>query len=56
MYIQGTNPREISSSGEKNGIFFKGFIVKYIDRNKNFEADELAKVAARNNPPYQTHQ
>jgi hypothetical protein len=30
--------------------YFKGFTVKYIDRNKNFEADELMKVAARNNP------
>jgi ribonuclease HI len=32
---------------EKN---FKGFTVEYIDRNKNFEADELAKVVAHNNP------
>jgi hypothetical protein len=32
---------------EKN---FKGFTIEYIDRNKNSEADELVKVAARNNP------
>jgi hypothetical protein len=30
--------------------YFKGFTIEYIDRNKNFEADELMKVAARNNP------
>jgi hypothetical protein len=28
--------------------YFKGFIVEYIERNKNIEADDLAKVAARN--------
>jgi ribonuclease HI len=28
--------------------FFKGFTVEYIDRNKNSEADELAKAAAHN--------
>jgi hypothetical protein len=27
--------------------FFKGFTVEYIERAKNTEADELAKVAAR---------
>jgi hypothetical protein len=27
--------------------FFKGFIVQYIERAKNAEADELAKVAAK---------
>jgi hypothetical protein len=27
--------------------FFKGFIVQYIERTKNSEADELAKVAAK---------
>jgi hypothetical protein len=32
---------------EKN---FKGFTVEYINKNKNGEADELAKVAARNTP------
>jgi ribonuclease HI len=30
--------------------FFKGFIVEYIDRNKNVKVDELAKVVARNTP------
>jgi ribonuclease HI len=29
---------------------FKGFIVEYIKRNKNTEANELAKVTARNTP------
>jgi ribonuclease HI len=29
---------------------FKGFKVEYIERNKNSEADELAKAAARNMP------
>jgi hypothetical protein len=29
---------------------FKGFTVEYIDRNKNSEANELRKVATRNNP------
>jgi hypothetical protein len=28
--------------------FFRGFTVEYIDRNKNIEADELTKAAARN--------
>jgi ribonuclease HI len=34
--------------------YFKGFTVEYIERNKNTEADELAKAAARNTlmPPY----
>jgi hypothetical protein len=31
-------------------VFFKGFTVEYIDRNKKSEADELAKAAAGNNP------
>jgi hypothetical protein len=30
--------------------YFKGFIVEHIERNKNTEADQLAKVAARNTP------
>jgi hypothetical protein len=30
--------------------FFKGFTVEYIDKNKNSEADELTKAAARNTP------
>jgi ribonuclease HI len=30
--------------------FFKGFTVEYIDKNKNSEADEHAKAAARNTP------
>jgi hypothetical protein len=50
MYSQGTNPQEISNSGQKNGNFFQGFTVEYIDRNKNSEADELTKAVARNNP------
>jgi histone H3/H4 len=28
--------------------YFRGFTVKYIERNKNAKADELAKAAARN--------
>jgi hypothetical protein len=31
-------------------IFFKGFTVEYIDRNKNVKANELVKAAARNTP------
>jgi hypothetical protein len=31
-------------------IVSKGFTIEYIDRNKNAEADELAKEAARNTP------
>jgi ribonuclease HI len=30
--------------------YFKGFTIKYIERNKNSKADELAKVVARNTP------
>jgi ribonuclease HI len=30
--------------------YFKGFIVEYIERCKNAEADELAKAAARKTP------
>jgi hypothetical protein len=30
--------------------FFKGFTIEYINKNKNAEADELAKAAARNTP------
>jgi ribonuclease HI len=30
--------------------YYKGFTVEYIERNKNCEANELAKVAARNTP------
>jgi hypothetical protein len=29
--------------------YFRGFSIKHIDRNKNAEADELAKAAARKN-------
>jgi hypothetical protein len=29
---------------------FKGFTMEYVDRNKNIEADELAKAAVRNTP------
>jgi hypothetical protein len=29
---------------------FKDFTVEYIERNRNTEADELAKAAARNMP------
>jgi hypothetical protein len=50
MHNQGTNPQEIFSSGQKNGIFFKGFTIEYIDRNKNSEVDALVKAAAHNNP------
>jgi hypothetical protein len=50
MHRQGTNPREIFRSGQKNGNFFNGFTVEYIDRNKNSEANELIKVAVRNKP------
>jgi ribonuclease HI len=28
--------------------YFKGFMVEYIERNKNTEADDLAKVVAHN--------
>jgi hypothetical protein len=28
--------------------YFKGFIVEYIERNKNTKADDLAKAVARN--------
>jgi hypothetical protein len=31
-------------------FFYKGFTVEYIDRNKNIEADELAKATACNTP------
>jgi hypothetical protein len=27
--------------------YFRGFLVKHVDRSKNTEADELAKAAAR---------
>jgi hypothetical protein len=30
--------------------YFKGFMVEYIERNKNSKADDLAKVVARNTP------
>jgi hypothetical protein len=30
--------------------YFKGFTVEYIERNKNTEADDLAKVTAHNIP------
>jgi ribonuclease HI len=30
--------------------YFKGFTVEHVDRNKNTEADELAKAAAHNTP------
>jgi hypothetical protein len=30
--------------------YFKGFTIEYIEWNKNCEADELAKAAARNTP------
>jgi hypothetical protein len=30
--------------------YFRGFTMKYIKRNKNTKADELAKAAAHNTP------
>jgi hypothetical protein len=30
--------------------YFKGFIVEYIERNKNTEAGDLVKAIARNTP------
>jgi hypothetical protein len=30
--------------------YFKEFTVEYIERNTNYEANELAKAAARNTP------
>jgi hypothetical protein len=30
--------------------YFKGFMMQYIEKNKNTEADDLAKVTARNMP------
>jgi hypothetical protein len=50
MYSQGTNPQENLTLVRRMEIFFKGFTVEYIDRNKNSEADEHAKAVARNNP------
>jgi hypothetical protein len=32
------------------GNFFKGFTIEHIDKNKNSEADELAKAATHNTP------
>jgi hypothetical protein len=31
-------------------IYFKGFTVEYIERNKNTEADDLEKAMACNTP------
>jgi hypothetical protein len=31
-------------------FFFKGFTVEYVDKNRNTEADELAKAVGRNTP------
>jgi ribonuclease HI len=36
--------------GRRMENFFKGFIIECIDKNKNSEADELAKATARNTP------
>jgi hypothetical protein len=30
--------------------YFKGFMMEYIEHNKNTRADELAKATARNTP------
>jgi hypothetical protein len=50
MYHQRAYPQKIPSLSQKSGFFFKGFTIEYRDRNKNTEADELAKVVARNTP------
>jgi hypothetical protein len=50
MHRQRAHPQKIPGFGQKNGIFFKGFTVEYIGRNKNEEADELAKVVVHNTP------
>jgi hypothetical protein len=50
IHHQTDYPRKIPSLSQENGIFFKGFTVEYIDKNKNTEADELAKAAAHNTP------
>jgi hypothetical protein len=50
MYSHGTHPRKVPTVGQKNGEFFQGFHSRVHNRNKNAEADELAKAAARNTP------
>jgi hypothetical protein len=50
MHCQRAYPRRIPSLSQKNRKKFKGFTIEYIDRNKNTEADELAKEAAHNTP------
>jgi hypothetical protein len=50
MYCQGTNLEMYLGLVRRMENYFKAFIVEYIEQNKNDEADELAKVAARNTP------
>jgi hypothetical protein len=46
--LSGNPPSRTTYLWSEGWIFFRGFTVEYIDRNKNIEADELVKAAARN--------
>jgi hypothetical protein len=48
--VAGQIEKECIAMEPRMGKNLNGFTVECIDRNKNSEADELAKVAARNNP------
>jgi hypothetical protein len=50
VHRKRANPREIFNPRQKDGESLQGFHDGYIERSRNTEADELAKVAAHNMP------
>jgi hypothetical protein len=50
MYSKRGNTTGIFNPYLEDGNHFEGFTVEHIERNENTEANDLAKVAARNTP------
>jgi hypothetical protein len=50
VHCKRANPQKILGLVRRMQNHFKGFIVEYIERNKNTKAGELAKAAAHNTP------
>jgi hypothetical protein len=48
VYCQRQYIGKISRPCKENGNYFREFSIEHKDKNKNVEADELVKAAARN--------
>jgi hypothetical protein len=50
MYSKRGSTKKYLAFVRRMENYFRGFTVEYIERNKNTDADNLAKAAARNTP------